>query len=54
VGYAYADRSTAATFASRDVEPRDASLIDGTAPEEEDDPLGWFVSLLIEANASER
>jgi hypothetical protein len=29
------------------------SVIDVLPPEEDDDPLGWFVSLLIQANASE-
>jgi hypothetical protein len=56
VGHAYTDRSTTAkAVASQDVtvDPGDMSVIDVLPPEEDDDPLGWFVSLLIQANASE-
>jgi hypothetical protein len=36
-----------------DVEPDEVLVVDEYALEEEDEPLGWLVSLLVEHNASE-
>jgi hypothetical protein len=53
------DRSTSATETRTldarraDVEPEGLLVVEAPPPEEEDEPLGWLISLLIEYNARE-
>jgi hypothetical protein len=48
-------RAEAQTLAARhfDLEPDEVLVVDALPIEEEDEPLGWLVSLLAETNASE-
>jgi len=50
-----AARAEARTLAARhfDLEPDDVLVVEALPLEEEDEPLGWLVSLLAESNASE-
>ena len=49
-------RAEARTLAARhfDVEPDEVVVVDALPLEEEDQPLGWLVSLLAETNDTER
>jgi len=48
-------RAEARTLAARhyDLEPGEVVVVDALPLEEDDEPLGWLVSLLAESNASE-
>jgi len=48
-------RAEARALAARhfDLEPDDVLIVEALPIEEEDEPLGWLVSLLTETNASE-
>jgi len=50
-----AARAEARMLAARhfDLRPDDVLVVDALPLEEEDQPLGWLVSLLAESNASE-
>lgn len=49
-------RAEARTLAARhfDLEPQEVFVVEALPLEEEEQPLGWLVSLLAESNASER
>ncbi len=48
-------RAEARTLAARqfDIGPEDVVVVDALPLEEEDQPLGWLISLLAESNAME-
>lgn len=48
-------RAEARTLAAQhfDLEPDDVLVVEALPLEEEDEPLGWLVSLLAESNAGE-